>query len=210
MISYPAKKLRDEEHDDSNWITGFILWSFMDNFKDVNSFDEYLVNFDKKDDWSKYKEIIFKITKIIMITHVIEHRLISKIEMIYNSSPNDQQEKIQKDIIDKTKRTNKIKREDAIDLIKKQQDSRSDVWIVPPILQYVAGYTLGDLVYLYGLQVKNDNKLLVLLKEFKEKRNTIIHNTTSSRINIKNEINDALKLIDSIFAIFDNVDNKKI
>jgi len=196
MTNVKTKKLRNKNHSDELFITGFGIYLSIERLRTSNSFEEYINTFNNE----REKQLMFQIIKVVLVTHNLEHKLISKMESLYNSSVETIKKKAQKDIVEHTMRINQIDKNSAQNLIKKQQGEFKDVWMVTPILQYVAGYTLGGLISLYKL-LNGNKKLVELLKEFKEKRNNILHNTTSSRIKIKEKTIKALVLLEKIYNL---------
>jgi len=203
------KQKRSNSHNNQNFIIGLTLFECISELRGAKSFKNYIELLDSYSHiMPNLHKIIFNLMRVSAITHIIEHNLILKMELLYKKAIKDIQEEIKKDIIKKTTKMNSLNKEEALKLIKKQQEGEN-VWMIPPILQYVAGYSLGELIHLYGMLVdKNDDLLLPLLDKFKNARNNIVHNMTSSRIDISQNIDDAINSMKKIFQHFDGFKQK--
>lgn len=182
------------KHSDSNFVKGFGLFLLFGQVADAHSLEELL-----NDQYlpTYGKDRFFKISKVFALAVLNEHYLIEKMYFEYNKFAEAQKNTIQNLILKQIARYHSFKGKTRIaeaQKVLRNQVSDSKNLVTPPILQYAAGYTMGSLISFAKESFSIDQKIIDKFEEFKDKRNLIIHNSTSSREDIDQNLDAAISL----------------
>lgn len=178
------------KHSDENIGKSFSLWVMFDLITRMKNFDDLLGN--RLVD-GREKERVFKILKIFSLAVVIETGLVELMDHQYMNFSDENKQEIRDIILKKIKSSRKVTLEKAEELISEQLGNSKKI-IISPILQYLAGYSMGGLISFAENNFDFEKKLLDDLYLFKDSRNLIIHNSTSTRHDIDNTLEEALRL----------------
>ena len=183
-----------QKHSDALFVNGMRFWTNLESIADANNMNEFLNSrFTNESD----KSDIFSILRVFATTVVIEHLLILNMSKRYQSLGAAAKENVKKDVLDKIKRTMGLKNGNAdaeAERLLSEQVSSSENLFTPPVLQYLAGYTLGGLINLYKKHLQINPDLEESLRKFADARNFVVHNTLSSREDIYEHIRTAIAI----------------
>lgn len=178
---------------------GFSAYVDMQNFKDCDNWDDYIFYLKKYHDNDKLRiDRTYNIVKVTMLFHIVEHHFITVMDFIYKDCKD--RDKIIKfnDNLKRRLKKRGVGEKDINELFEKVEIINSY------ILQYVAGYTFGELVNLFEI-ISLDTNLLKNLINLKDHRNYIIHCPSSAHEDLDIHLKEAKKLIDVIFLDCDKI-----
>lgn len=193
------------KHTDQNWSKGFNLWFLLDKVSSLSTFEELLNN----DQFTtSEREVLLKLIRIQSYATILEQTLIAVMDGEWDDFSEAKKEVVRQEVKRRTiKYRNLTKKKDpdeeAERLIKEQISSSSKI-IIPPILQYVAGYTMGNLLKLAQDHFTIDKQILTKMEEFKEARNYVMHNSTSSREDIDSHFETGLTVAKELEEMLGN------
>lgn len=181
------KKIK--EHSLENFCKGSTLYSLYCK----------LIKSDNPDDFKNMnlaeRDRIWKILKLISLTTILEQILIDKMREEFKTFDSKKQDNVQNEIIEKIKINHYdlscVKAEKILN--EELGNSSVENIVTAPILQYIAGYALGDLIYFLEKNFSINKKVISKLREFKNHRNYVMHNSISSRDDIDKHLQDSLK-----------------
>lgn len=182
------------KHSDENIGKSFGLWTTFDLLTRMKGFDDLL---NSKSVDGQGKERVFKILKIFSLAVVIEAGLVELMDHQYMNFSDEKKQKIRDIILKKIKSSRKVTLEKAEELVGEQLSNSKKI-IISPILQYLAGYSMGELISFAENNFNFEKKLLDDLYLFKDSRNLIIHNSTSTRHDVDSTLEEALCLGDEL------------
>lgn len=173
------------KHNDQNWWKGFNLWFLLNKINGLQKFEELLDNQRFSDN---ERNNILRLLKIQGYATILEHTLIAVMDGEWDDFSDNKKAIIRQEVKNRTVKFRSLKRElspdtEAERLINEQTSSSGKI-IITPVLQYVAGYTMGNLIKLAEDHFSVDQQILSKMEEFKDARNYVMHNSTSSREDI--------------------------
>ena len=182
------------KHSDSNFIKGFSLFILFDQIIKAKNLETFLGN---KHVSIIGKERFFKISKVLALSATNEHLLVEKMYYQFDDFDIIKKELIEKRLLKQIIKNQRLKGNNYLleaKEILREATSGSKNLMTPPILQYIAGYTMGELLSFVQDNFSIDKLILEKFKDFKEKRNFIIHNSTSSREDVDENLNIAIDI----------------
>lgn len=184
------------KHSDENFIKGFQLYLLFKRIAESNANTLGAERFDLNDE-----TFAWKVLQLFSLTVTIEQALLCVLDQEYMKTTEEQRSSIKRLVLGRVRNKHKLKtEEEAQDLIEEQTSTKEHV-IIPPVIQYLAGYTLGDIIALAsGSFPTIPKELIESLVSFKEERNYIIHNSISSRDSFEHRITNGINLGKTILS----------
>ncbi|MBP6945174.1 hypothetical protein KBD61_04460 [Patescibacteria group bacterium] len=177
-----------KKHSDENFIKGFQLYLLFKRIAESNANTLDIEGFDLNDEI-----FAWKILQLFSLTVAIEQALLCVLDQEYMKLNEEQRSSIKKHVLGKIRNKHKLKTEGESQALLEKQTSTEGHIIIPPVIQYLAGYTLGDIVALTDRSFPTVPKELIeSLGRFKEERNYIMHNSISSRDSFEKRITNGI------------------
>ncbi|GEM_PF-2756068 len=197
-------------HDDKLFFQGLALYYTADIISKSDSWENMLEKIDRLPQPNEIKSLLFGRFQVINFVTPIEYKLCSLCEHLYKKKLFKKDSKAKSHVIKQIKRFRRLHTNEAVDLLANETKGiQKRIW-TPHKLLFVAGYSLGNFIDLIRSHTKNfqgKEKLLLNLSDINEKRNLIVHNFTSSRIEMRTEIkkfveiaNECLELLKNLLA----------
>jgi hypothetical protein len=200
---------KQNKHSDENFIKGFGAWMLFEFITRTKMLDDFLTS---KSLDAEGREDAYKILKVFSFSVIVEGLLIEQMYNQYENFEEEKRAKIKKDILEQIKRNHYLKgsaADEEAEVLLQNQLSESQKIIIPPVLQYTAGYTMGGLINLAIQYFDIDITVISKLKEFKEDRNYIFHNPTSSRDNLDEIVERIIKTGEELIILL-NTQTKEV
>lgn len=180
-----------QNHSDKNIGKSMATYTLFERVsgKNFSSFDQFLSSkYTDSDD----KKRLWKINQIIALVIVIENSLICSKNKEFKLLTSSSKSRIKNRIIKKIMFVYKVQKSEAVKILYKQTKGNDDRIFTPRILQAVAGFNLGELVDIVEAHFSNKVSLIKSLKKFKDDRNFVFHNSTSSTSDIDRRLDNAI------------------
>jgi len=193
-----ANKRPIGDHSDEKFGDGFSRYCIASLIIESKSWDDLIVKLKEINLKTNYQNLLYQEFKFYNCILIVEQKLCNLLEKLDLAKNPKEIKGIKTYLTEKLKRYRAIKNiEDAKAILDKEAENDDSDLLVPHILFYVCGLSLGDLIYLMR-EMTDDfvgrKKILDKLQEFNDYRTDIIHNLLSSRINIKNQIENGIEL----------------
>lgn len=200
------KKTDIPPHNDKNFSLGFTLYCAADIICKSNSWESMSEKISRFPQSDNVKSLLFKRFQAVNITILIEHQLCCLLGYLYRNNLFKSKNNARQQVIEQIKRFRKTDNKVAEQLLNEDIGNEEERIWTPHKLLFVAGYSIGNFISLLDSQTKvfiDKKELLDNLRELNLKRNLIIHNSTSSRIDIESENNLFLILSDKCLKILE-------
>jgi hypothetical protein len=178
-------------HNDELVGIGFGMWVTFSQLtaEEINSWDELFSKIG-----SEEKGLLFEILKLISFSVFIASNLVWEMNKQFKLMSEEKKERIKRDIFKKIKRFRRLNERDwqtvAEKMVREQVLDPEEI-ISTPVLEYLAGYTLGDLRR-FAENFSFENPFLEKLEQFVDARNFVLHNPTSTRGDLRQHLKTGL------------------
>lgn len=194
------KKINSDSED--FFIKGFALYSVFNRATECDNIDDFLANqYTESED----KNRLWKVIQLFSLSVIIEHCLIQNINEQFEKFDVKKQDEIRIKIIKKITKTHKVSETDAEQMLNEQvtlfTGNISRNIINAPVIQYLAGYTMGSLMH-FAENNFDISSISKKLGEFIDKRNYVMHNSTSSREDIDAHLKNGIEIGKEVLDYF--------
>jgi len=201
------KKLSIPNQTGEKWLAGFQRYIAADIFRECKTWEDLFTKVDEFDNSKNMAHLLFMEFKLINLMICIESGLCALSSYCFNNGLFKKPEAAKAMVIDRIKYSRNITDDEAEGLLKQEiNDEDSRIWS-PHALLFIADYSLGRFIDLLSGQTKEfpeKKNLLERLINLNQNRNLIIHNSTTSRVNINLKLNESLTEAEECLGILDN------
>lgn len=203
-----TKKTEIPPHSDQRWFEGFEMYFVADQISKTDSWQEVFEEIDKLPRNEEIKSLLFSRFKALNFMTLLEHSLCSLFSYCHKAKLFKNPQKARKVVIKQIERFRRLTNKEAEEILEKEIESKeARIW-TPHKLLFIAGYSLGNFIDLFSGQTKNfpeKEDILTKLTELNIKRNLIMHNATSSRVDIKSVAEEFLVMAEECIKILDGL-----